>query len=212
MGRAGSPIQKGNLEIMIFHSFARSNYFVQLKYRFSPPPPVVALPASTFDFYRVVVLPLPLVCLPTPCILPHVRRQPPIRGESEFFGTPRQVIIDVPSRFAIARFEFVFSMISFIRSMVFFERNVRRRFVKEHFYEANHDWRFEAWRCLRLFNYTRFECFQSISKSNDLIFRRSDGRRPRSFCRHLERNNCISFDTLIFNWINIYEVTQVILP
>lgn len=38
MGRAGSPIQKGNLEIMIFHSFARSNYFVQLKYRFSPPP------------------------------------------------------------------------------------------------------------------------------------------------------------------------------
>lgn len=39
MGRAGSPIQKGNLEIMIFHSFARSNYFVQLKYRFSPPPP-----------------------------------------------------------------------------------------------------------------------------------------------------------------------------
>lgn len=30
---------KGNPEITIFHSFARSNYFVQLKYRFSPPSP-----------------------------------------------------------------------------------------------------------------------------------------------------------------------------
>jgi len=30
---------KGSQEITIFHSFARSNYFVQLKYRFSPPSP-----------------------------------------------------------------------------------------------------------------------------------------------------------------------------
>lgn len=36
MGRAGSPNTKGSSEITIFHSFARSNYFVQLKYRFSP--------------------------------------------------------------------------------------------------------------------------------------------------------------------------------
>jgi len=30
---------KGSSEITIFHSFARSNYFVQLKYRCSTPPP-----------------------------------------------------------------------------------------------------------------------------------------------------------------------------
>lgn len=43
-GRIGWDVQvrqytKGNPEITIFHSFARSNYFVQLKYRFSPPSP-----------------------------------------------------------------------------------------------------------------------------------------------------------------------------
>jgi len=41
-GRIGRDVQvrqytKGSSEITIFHSFARSNYFVQLKYRFSPP-------------------------------------------------------------------------------------------------------------------------------------------------------------------------------
>lgn len=43
-GRIGWDVQvrqytKGSPEITIFHSFARSNYFVQLKYRFSPPSP-----------------------------------------------------------------------------------------------------------------------------------------------------------------------------
>lgn len=43
-GRIGWAVQvrqytKGSSEITIFHSFARSNYFVQLKYRFSPPSP-----------------------------------------------------------------------------------------------------------------------------------------------------------------------------
>lgn len=43
-GRIGWDVQvrqytKGSSEITIFHSFARSNYFVQLKYRFSPPSP-----------------------------------------------------------------------------------------------------------------------------------------------------------------------------
>lgn len=41
-GRWGVQVRqytKGSPEITIFHSFARSNYFVQLKYRFSPPSP-----------------------------------------------------------------------------------------------------------------------------------------------------------------------------
>lgn len=70
MGRAGSPIQKGNLEIMIFHSFARSNYFVQLKYRFSPPPP----PSPPLGEYVRLLRPS--------CFSPL------IRGERGFFGAP----------------------------------------------------------------------------------------------------------------------------
>ena len=61
-GRSGSPIQKGSLEIMIFHSFARSNYFVQLKYRFFRS----SLAASTFAFCVRPFVSCPLSSIPTP--------------------------------------------------------------------------------------------------------------------------------------------------
>lgn len=60
-GRIGWDVQvrqytKGSPEITIFHSFARSNYFVQLKYRFSPPSPRLS---REFAFCSVAHSPSP---------------------------------------------------------------------------------------------------------------------------------------------------------
>lgn len=50
---------------MIFHSFARSNYFVQLKYRFSPPSPCRG---SACEYVRLLPCRRPPL---TPCLPPH---------------------------------------------------------------------------------------------------------------------------------------------
>lgn len=75
MGRAASPIQKGKLEITIFHSSARSNYFVQLKYRFSPPSR-----RSPFDCVHAL---LPTPCLPPPTVLHPVLQRTPRWTEAD---------------------------------------------------------------------------------------------------------------------------------
>lgn len=73
-GRIGWDVQvrqytKGSSEITIFHSFARSNYFVQLKYRFSPPSP-------RFSRIRLSQSPSPFL-LPFPPARPFLPCYPP---------------------------------------------------------------------------------------------------------------------------------------
>lgn len=63
---------KGSPEITIFHSFARSNYFVQLKYRFSPPSPRL----SRVRLLQCRSLPLALP-LPPPPFRPFHPGHPP---------------------------------------------------------------------------------------------------------------------------------------
>jgi len=55
---------KGSSEITIFHSFARSNYFVQLKYRFSPPSS--RLPRARLSQRRPLSATLPHLPSPSP--------------------------------------------------------------------------------------------------------------------------------------------------
>jgi len=67
-GRIGRDVQvrqytKGSSEITIFHSFARSNYFVQLKYRFSPPSS--RLPRARLSQRRPLSATLPHLPSPT---------------------------------------------------------------------------------------------------------------------------------------------------
>lgn len=74
-GRIGWDVQvrqytKGSPEITIFHSFARSNYFVQLKYRFSPPSPRLS---REFAFCSVAHSPSP----PTAPFRPFLSGHPP---------------------------------------------------------------------------------------------------------------------------------------
>lgn len=107
-GRIGWDVQvrqytKGSPEITIFHSFARSNYFVQLKYRFSPPSPRLS---REFAFCSVAHSPSPpfrpsalsspatlhtvTSTVPNPVILPlhtlaRPRIQPPLSLYRSFF-------------------------------------------------------------------------------------------------------------------------------